>query len=460
MNIRNMVAAALVVAIPAAPVGAQKTSSAGTVAASRADLAKGITTTTLKNGMKIIVWPDTDIPNVAMYTWYRVGSRNEVPGITGLSHFFEHMMFNGAKKYGAGEFDRVMEANGGSNNAYTSDDVTVYQNWFPRSALELIFDLEADRISNLSIDPKIVESERGVVYSERRSSVDNDNSGMLFEQVQAAAFTAHPYGIPVIGWPADIESWTQADLESFFKTYYAPNNATMLVVGDVTAKEVFTLAEKYLAPIPAAGPPPAVRTKEPEQQGERRVTVRKAAQVPLLQMAYHIGAASDPDAEAVQLMMAVLTRGDSSRLHQRLVEKERLAIDVGSFRHEGFDPGLAWFFVTLSGDADPSAAEAIVDEEILRLTNDGPTDAELRKVKNGASADFWRALQTISGKAQALGQYETLRGGYAGLFAAPEKYESVTREQIQNVARKYFQKRNRTVGILLPEESEPAKETR
>jgi zinc protease len=264
----------------------------------------------------------------------------------------------------------------------------------------------------------------------------------------------------VIGWPADIESWTQADLESFFKTYYAPNNATMLVVGDVTAKEVFTLAEKYLAPIPAAGPPPAVRTKEPEQQGERRVTVRKAAQVPLLQMAYHIGAASDPDAEAVQLMMAVLTRGDSSRLHQRLVEKERLAIDVGSFRHEGFDPGLAWFFVTLSGDADPSAAEAIVDEEILRLTNDGPTDAELRKVKNGASADFWRALQTISGKAQALGQYETLRGGYAGLFAAPEKYESVTREQIQNVARKYFQKRNRTVGILLPEESEPAKETR
>ncbi len=198
---------------------------------------------TLPNGIKVVVWPDHDIPNVAMYTWYRVGSRNERPGITGLSHFFEHMMFNGTKTRAPGEFDRVMEANGGSNNAYTSYDVTVYQDWFPRAPLELIFDLEADRMRQLDFDPKVVESERGVVYSERRSSVDNDNFGTLLEQMQATAYVAHPYQIPTIGWPSDIEGWKIEDLQAYFKQYYAPNNAVMLVVGAVDPEAVFKLAE-------------------------------------------------------------------------------------------------------------------------------------------------------------------------------------------------------------------------
>src|SRR5215510_1515054 len=188
-----------------------------------------IKTHTLKNGMKIIVEEDHSIPNVALYIFYRIGSRNERPGTTGLSHFFEHMMFNGAKKYGPKQFDVVMEANGGSNNAYTGRDVTVYQDWFPRSALDLIFDLESDRIANLSFDPKVIESERGVVSSERRTSVDANNFGILFEQVQATAFVAHPYQIPTIGWPADIQSWKIEDLQKFFKTNYAPNNCTMVL---------------------------------------------------------------------------------------------------------------------------------------------------------------------------------------------------------------------------------------
>jgi hypothetical protein len=172
-----------------------------------------IVTRTLSNGMKLVVWPDRDIPNVAMYTWYRVGSRNERPGITGISHFFEHMMFNGTKTRAPGEFDRVMEGSGGSNNAYTSSDVTVYQNWFPSSATGLIFDLESDRMRNLDFAPEKVTSERGVVYSERRAGVDNDNFGTLIEQMQATAYVAHPYQIPVIGWPSDIEGWTIADLQ-------------------------------------------------------------------------------------------------------------------------------------------------------------------------------------------------------------------------------------------------------
>src|ERR1700676_5507959 len=160
---------------------------------------------TLKNGMKVLVQSDHSIPNVALYIFYRIGSRNERPGTTVLSHFFEHMMFNGAKKYGPGQFDFQMEKSGGNNNAYTTQDDTVYTDWFPRAALELMLQMEADRIRDLAFDPKIIESERGVVYSERRSSVDNSNFGILFEQLHAAAYTAHPYHWPVVGWPSDIE---------------------------------------------------------------------------------------------------------------------------------------------------------------------------------------------------------------------------------------------------------------
>lgn len=432
---------ALLLFLTVAPLLAQKKGPA---------LGSDIATRTLRNGMRVIVWPDRDIPNVAMYIWYRVGSRNERPGITGLSHYFEHMMFNGAKKYGAGEFDRVMEANGGSNNAYTSENVTVYQNWFPKSALELIFDLEADRIQNLSFDPKIIESERGVVYSERRSAVDNDNGGLLYEQMQATAFLAHPYQFPVIGWPSDIESWKHEDLVTFFKTYYAPNNATMLVVGDVTPQEIFTLAEKYIEPIPPQPPPEPVRTKEPEQLGERRVVIEKEAQVPLLNLAYHSGAATDPDNPALTLLLTILTNGESSRLYRRLVDQERVAIEVSSYFATGFDPFLTWIFTTLTAGTDPARVEEIIDEELANVIAKGVTDAELKKAKNIFAANFWRGMRTISGKAQVLGSYEVFHGDYRKLFDAPARHEAVTKEEIQRVAAKVFRPTNRTVGVLVP----------
>ena len=176
-----------------------------------------VATRTLKNGMKVLVQPDHSIPNVALYIFYRIGSRNERPGTTGLSHFFEHMMFNGAKKYGPGELDKAMEANGASNNAYTTRNVTVYEDWFPRSALSLIYDIESDRIRDLTFDPKKIASEREVVASERRLSVDNDNFGLLDEQLWATAFIAHPYQWPVVGWMSDIEHWTMADLKHHFR---------------------------------------------------------------------------------------------------------------------------------------------------------------------------------------------------------------------------------------------------
>jgi zinc protease len=316
-----------------------------------------VKTRTLKNGMKILVQEDHSIPNVALYTFYRIGSRNERPGTTGISHFFEHMMFNGAKKFGPGEFDRAMEGFGGHNNAYTSQNVTVYQDWFPSTPgnLEKIFDMEADRIQNLSFDPKIVESERGVVGSERRSSVENSNPGILREQLNAAAFTAHPYMWPVIGWMSDIESWKMEDLQNHFRMGYAPNNATMVVVGDVDAAEVYRLAEKYIGPIAPRDPPPKVTTLEPEQRGERRIVVRKPAQLPIVMVAYHIPQTNSPEYYPLQLIEQVLTSGQSSRLYRRLVDADQLAINVRGGSSDSFDPYLYTFSVQPRAGVDPAA---------------------------------------------------------------------------------------------------------
>jgi zinc protease len=413
-----------------------------------AGVPKEITSYNMANGLRIIVWPDHDIPNVVLYNFVRAGGRNEYPGITGLSHFFEHMMFNGTSKHDPGEFDRIMEAAGGANNAYTSNDLTVYKDWFPRSALETVLELEGDRLQNLAIDPDVVESERGVVYSERRLRVDNDNEGRLYEQMLATAFVAHPYQFPVIGWPSDIEGWTQGDLESYFKTYYAPNNCTMVLAGAVSPEQVFQLADRYLRPTPAQAPPPPVRTREPAQSGERRIIIEGDAQAPLLHLAFHAFSASDPETRHMKLLLDILAGGSSSRLHRALVEEEQIALSVGAFQMEGFDPGLVYFYLTLPPGADIEAVEARILEELARVAVGGVTRAELRKAQNILLADFWRALETIDGKASALGQFAVLTGSYENLFSEPEAVSATTAEELQAVASRVFSRSNMTVGVL------------
>jgi zinc protease len=403
---------------------------------------------TLDNGLKIIVWPDHDIPNVVMYTFVRAGGRNEYPGITGVSHFFEHMMFLGTETRAPGEFDTAMEAAGGANNGYTSSDVTVYENWFPRSALETIFELEGDRFQNLAIVPEVFESERNVVYSERRSSLDNNNLQKLGEQVQATAFIAHPYQFPVIGWPSDIESWTQDDLVNYYRTYYAPNNRTVVVTGDVTTEEIFRLAEEYFAPTPAQEPPPAIRTVEPEQLGPRHLVVEASAQTPMLHLAFHAASAAEPATLSMSLLLNILVGGESSRLHQLFVEDEGLAISVGGYQDEGFDPGLAYFYLTLPPGGDPIELERRMLAELTRVAVEGVTDAELSKARNIVLADFWRDLATIDGKASALGNYDVFHGNYEKLFRLPVEMESVTIEDLRAVAAKVFRINNMTVGVL------------
>jgi zinc protease len=409
-----------------------------------------VRSTMLANGMKVIVWPDHDIPNVALYNWVRAGSRNEGPGITGLAHFFEHMMFNGTTKRKPGEFDRLMESQGGSNNAFTNDDVTVYQDWLPRAALDMVFDLEADRIANLAFVPEVIESERGVVFSERRLRIEDNNGGFLTEQVQSTAFIAHPYQFPTIGWPSDIQSWSMDDLRTFYRTYYAPNNLTLVLAGDVRPEEGFALARKYFEPIPRQDPPPPVRTREPEQVGERRLVARRKAQTPLLQYAYKAPQASDPRGPAVSLLLSVLVEGDASRLHRLLVEDKKLAIDVSGYWQEGFDPGLFWLSLTLPEGADTDEVQRVLDAELVKVASEGVTEAELRRAKNLTSSAFWKKFATIDGKAELLGVYEVFHGDWQKLFEAPAAFERVTRGDVQAVAKDVLDRRRRTVGVLLP----------
>lgn len=414
--------------------------------------ADDIHTLVLRNGMKVIVLEKTTIPNANMYLFWKVGSRNEYPGITGISHFFEHMMFNGAKKYGPKEFDRVMEANGGANNAYTSENITAYTNWFPNTALEVIFDLEADRIANLDFNPQMIESERGVILSERTTGLENNPFEELWQEVQGTAFFAHPYRWPVIGYESDIKNWTKEDLENYFHTYYAPNNGVVVISGDVKVDEVKKLAQKYFEPIPSGPEPRSVHTVEPEQRGEKRIFVQREVPSAYIMIAHHVPETGSEDYYSLNLLNSVLSQGRSSRFYNSLVEEKQLAVQAGSLYFDAFDPTLFYFYGICSDGVKPSELEKAMIDEIEKIINEGISENELQKVKNQQLMSFYRTMETINGLSNTIGTYELFFGDYKKLFTAPDDYKKVTTEDIQRVAAKYFTKLNRTVGILNTEE--------
>ncbi|MBS4035221.1 MAG: insulinase family protein [Ignavibacterium sp.] len=424
-------------------------SAASLIAQIKADDVK---TLTLKNGMKIMVLEKTIIPNANMYLFWKVGSRNEYPGITGLSHFFEHMMFNGAKKYGPKEFDRVMEANGGANNAYTSQNITAYTNWFPKTAMEVIFDLEADRIADLDFNPQMIESERGVVLSERTTGLENSPLSELWQTVQGTAFFAHPYRWPIIGYESDIKNWTKEDLENYFHTYYAPNNGLVVISGDVKVEEVKKLAQQHFEPIPAGPKPRKVHTIEPEQKGEKRLFVKREVPSAFVMIAHHVPETGSDDYYALDLLSSILSQGRSSRFYSILVEDKQLAIQAGSFYYDSFDPTLFYFYGVCGDGVKPSVLEKALLEEIDKIVNEGIAENELQKVKNQKLMEFYRTTETINGLSNTIGTYELFFGDYKKLFTAPDDYKKVTADDIQRVAAKYFTKQNRTVGVLNTEE--------
>jgi len=410
-----------------------------------------IRSTTLGNGMKIIAWPMHHIPCVAFCNWVRVGSRNEMPGRTGIAHFFEHMMFNGTSHRKQGEFDRLIEAQGGSSNAFTDRDFTVYQAWFPREALELIFDLEADRIANVTFDPDVIESERSVVYAERLLDVDGNDNSYLTEQMRAAAFIVHPYRFPIFGLPKDIQAWRLNDLQHFFKKYYGPNNQTCVLVGDVSPEEVFALAHKYLEPIPSGALSEPMLTCEPEQITERRVVVRRDVEEPSIQYAYKAPAATDERAFALRQLLSILVDGSTSRLHHVLVEEKKVVTGVGGSWDQTLDPGLLWLEFTFMKGVDPDVLQSLIDAELERIASEQVTEEELRRAKKLFEFSFWEGLETIDGKAHMLGEYEVLHGDWRKLFDVPAQFERVTAAQLRAVAVDVLNVNRRTVGVFLPE---------
>lgn len=406
---------------------------------------------TLKNGLKVRLLPNRDAPVVSLYLFYRVGSRNERPGITGISHLFEHMMFNGAKKYGPKEFDRVLESRGGRSNAYTSNDLTVYHEDFAADALEKVLDLEADRMRSLTISDASLASEREVVKEERRLRVDNDIVGLMDEELSPLVYRAHPYRWPVIGWMADIENITREDCEDYFRTYYAPNNAALYLVGDFNTKEALAQIEAAFGDIPAQNAPEVVIDAEPPQRGPRRSVIRYPSQAPSMMLGYRGPPARDADTLTLDVLQYILSVGEGSRLVRALVHEQELAVSLAMDWTWRFDPGTLLFLLELKPDSDPEKVEAALLEQLDLVAKKGITARELTKAKNMLQAHLLRELSTNSGRAHALGQYEVFFGSWKKGLTLPGAYAAITATQVRDAARRYLDPNLRSVVTLLPD---------
>jgi len=406
----------------------------------------------LDNGMTILMLEDHTLPVASFYIYYMVGSRNEQAGLTGISHFFEHMMFNGAKKYGPKEFDQVLESNGGYSNAYTSNDRTVYYEDFPSAKIEVIMDLESDRMAYLAFDADIIESERGVEKEERGFAVDNWLPGKMDEALFATAFVAHPYHWPVIGWMSDIENYRREDCLDYFQTYYAPNNATVIIVGDIDTKRTVKMMEDYFGEIEPGPDPTTVMSREPEQEGERRVQIVKPAQNEQFMAGYHVPSLESPDIFPLDVAQIILTGGESSRLYKKLIYEEQIALSANADFSWKLDPAVYYFHVEMKPGVEASAGEAFLYGVLDDMKQTPVTETELQKAKNILEAGFVRSLKTNNGRADQIGYYETAFGGYDAMFTVLEKYKSVTAEDVMRVMNAYFTEKNRTVVTLIPED--------
>ena len=405
----------------------------------------------LENGLTILTLEDHTVPVICYMSYFRVGSRNERPGITGISHLFEHMMFNGSGKIEPKEFDRLLESNGGYSNGSTTRDRTNYWEEFPREALELVLDMESDRMRSLRLTPENLEQERSIVKEERRLRTDNSVPGKMFEELYVAAYKAHPYRWPVVGWMADLDNIKLENAKDYFRTYYAPNNAVVILVGDFDTGETLELMEKYFSDLPKGPPPEAVTNPEESQDGERRVKVHKAAELPAVMIGYKAVRATHEDAPVLDVISTILSSGESSRLFRRLVYETQTASFAGAFFRDQIDPGLFVFNVGLTPGHATEEAETLVYEILAELKEKPVSERELQKAKNILSADFIKGLKSNLGRAFGLGSYEVIHGDYRAMIQTVERINSVTAEDVQRVAGKYFGEKNRTVVTLVPE---------
>jgi zinc protease len=404
----------------------------------------------LPNGLKLLLLENHKAPVAVLQVWYRVGSRNEQLGRTGLSHLLEHLMFKGTQKVGPEEYSKIIQHNGGNDNAFTSDDSTTFFATIASDRLGVVIDLEADRMQNLNFDDAQFTPELHVVMEERRLRTEDNPVSALFEQVSAVAFSAHPYQWPVIGWMDDLKQATRQDALDYYRRYYSPGNAVVVCVGDFSADALLKQLEQAFGSIPAAAPPPAVRAIEPPQQGENRTVLRRPAQLPFVTIAYHVPNLKMPDGAVLEVISALLSGGKSARLHRQLVYEKRLARDVGaSYELTTIDPGLFMVYA----QPLPGKSAKVVEQELLtqldRLQRSRVDDKELTKVKNGLEAAFVFGQDSLFYQGMLLGQYE-MAGDWRSIDAYLPSARAVTAEDIARVAQTYFTPLNRTVGTLDP----------
>jgi zinc protease len=411
----------------------------------------------LDNGLKVVVRPDHRAPVVVSQIWYKVGSSYEPEGLTGISHVLEHMMFKGTEKHGPNEFSRIIAENGGRENAFTGRDYTAYFQQLEKSRLPIAFELEADRMRNLVLDEKEVAKETQVVMEERRLRTEDQPESLTFERFMATAYTVHPYHHPVIGWMDDLKRITPAELRRWYERWYAPNNATLVVVGDVEPDAVFDLAQKYFGPLTPSTLDPDSPPAEPVQTETREVRVAAPAEVPYLLMGFHVPVltSSDvPDWEpyALEVLANILDGGNSARLTRDLVRGSQLAAAAGA----GYDL-TARSPVLFMIDANPAnghtveQVKAAVLEEIGKLQRAPVTDEELARVKAQAVAGNVFERDSVFYQAMKLGQYETVGLDWQSVDDYVERVRAVTARQVQQVAQKYLNEDNMTVAVLDPQ---------
>ena len=439
----------VLVLVGAAAPGAPTAQTSGPPASAPARSTDGVVAATLDNGLRVLLLEDHRSPVASFQVWYRVGSRNERRGATGIAHLLEHMMFRGTPRYGPRMFARLVEENGGRDNAFTSQDVTSYFTNIAADRLDLVIELEADRMMNALLDPKVIDAEREVVIEERRTRTEDDPGGALGEEVSALAFRAHPYGQPIIGWMVDLTRITAEEIREFYRTYYVPNNALVVAVGDFDATATLAKIRAAFGRLPRRPAPPAVTAVEPLQNGERRVVVTRPAQLPIVYIGYPVPNQESADAPALEVLSVVLSGGRSSRLYRNLVEKQ-LALEAGGdYSYFSLDPNLFWFWATPLPGQTPEAMEAALLAEMERLRNEPVTDEELARARNQIEASFVFQEDSVHRRASLLARFELL-GGYALKDAYLDRIRAVTAADLTQVARTYFPAERKNVGVLIP----------
>lgn len=412
----------------------------------------------LRNGLEVLVCEEHSAPVLAYHTWYRVGSRHERVGKTGLAHLFEHLMFNEVEGRKSGEFDRLLEEAGAESNASTWLDWTQYNVSVPKDQLKLLVQLESERMSKLVLRDPQVTSEKEVVANERRYRVDDDVEGSVSELLWALAFKNHAYRWPTIGWMPDIEGFTTDDCAEFYRTFYAPNNATLIVVGDVKESELLTRVAKAYGQIPPSVLPLEDVRPEPAQLEERRQEVQKPTTTDKLLVGYHSPGLGDWDHPVLSLLVEILFGGRASRVHRRLVRELEIASEVRAFLGPFKDPGLLEIFASCREGHRAEEILAIVDEELARVQEEAIPEEELERGQARFELGLLSGLDAMDGKASTIGFYETVLGRPATAFERLEMTRRITPSELRRVARKYFGSEGRSIILVRPQPSTEASE--